>query len=52
MHLSAISKNVEKMIIGRAIAGIGIGVSSAVVPLYISEVPFFSSYATVNIVFP
>lgn len=41
MHLSAVSETVETMIIGRVLAGIGIGISSAVVPLYISEVAFF-----------
>lgn len=40
MHHSAISKSVETMIIGRVLAGFGIGISSAIVPLYISEVIF------------
>lgn len=29
------------MIIGRLLAGIGIGISSAIVPLYISEVVYY-----------
>lgn len=36
--LSATAQNVEAMIIGRLLAGIGIGISSALVPLYISEI--------------
>ncbi|KAL6007533.1 hypothetical protein ACLOJK_033031 [Asimina triloba] len=36
VHATATS--VETMIIGRLLAGIGIGISSAIVPLYISEV--------------
>lgn len=36
---SATAQSVETMIIGRLLAGIGIGISSAIVPLYISEVP-------------
>lgn len=32
------------MIIGRLLAGIGIGVTSAIVPLYISEVPTLLVY--------
>lgn len=36
--LSATAQNVQSMMIGRLLAGIGIGISSAVVPLYISEV--------------
>lgn len=40
-HFSATAQNIETMIIGRLLAGIGIGVSSAIVPLYISEVPIF-----------
>ncbi|KAH6797068.1 plastidic GLC translocator [Perilla frutescens var. hirtella] len=36
--LCAISKSVETMIIGRVLAGFGIGISSAIVPLYISEI--------------
>lgn len=38
-NISATAQNVETMIIGRLLAGIGIGISSAIVPLYISEVP-------------
>ncbi|KAG6382348.1 hypothetical protein SASPL_157986 [Salvia splendens] len=37
-HLLATAQNIETMIIGRLLAGIGIGVSSAIVPLYISEI--------------
>ncbi|KAK9064940.1 hypothetical protein SSX86_016323 [Deinandra increscens subsp. villosa] len=36
--LCATARNVETMIIGRLFCGIGIGISSAVVPLYISEI--------------
>lgn len=36
--LSANAQNVQTMLIGRLLAGIGIGISSAVVPLYISEI--------------
>lgn len=36
--LSATAKSLEGMLAGRIIAGIGIGLSSALVPLYISEV--------------
>lgn len=39
---SATAQNIETMIIGRLLAGIGIGISSAIVPLYISEVHIFS----------
>ncbi|KAJ9540935.1 hypothetical protein OSB04_027441 [Centaurea solstitialis] len=35
---SATATNVQTMIVGRLLAGIGIGISSAVVPLYISEI--------------
>jgi hypothetical protein len=35
---SATAQDIRTMIIGRLLAGIGIGVSSALVPLYISEV--------------
>jgi MFS family permease len=35
---SAMAQSVQTMIIGRLLAGIGIGISSAIVPLYISEV--------------
>lgn len=38
-HYSATAQSIETMIIGRLLAGIGIGISSAIVPLYISEVP-------------
>ncbi|KAG6500792.1 hypothetical protein ZIOFF_040647 [Zingiber officinale] len=41
--LSAIAQDVRTMIIGRLLAGIGIGISSAIVPLYISEVADFIS---------
>ncbi|KAK6927935.1 Major facilitator, sugar transporter-like [Dillenia turbinata] len=37
-HLCATASNVETMIVGRLFCGIGIGISSAVVPLYISEI--------------
>lgn len=36
--LSATAQNVQTMMIGRLLAGIGIGISSAIVPLYISEI--------------
>nr|XP_043640278.1 plastidic glucose transporter 4-like [Erigeron canadensis] len=36
--LCARAQNVETMIIGRFLSGIGIGISSAIVPLYISEI--------------
>lgn len=36
--LSASAKSLEGMLAGRIVAGIGIGLSSALVPLYISEV--------------
>uniref|UniRef100_A0A7N0ZSY7 Major facilitator superfamily (MFS) profile domain-containing protein n=1 Tax=Kalanchoe fedtschenkoi TaxID=63787 RepID=A0A7N0ZSY7_KALFE len=36
--LCASAQNVQTMIIGRLLAGIGIGISSAIVPLYISEI--------------
>ncbi|KAK9118208.1 hypothetical protein Scep_016301 [Stephania cephalantha] len=36
--LSATAQSVNSMIIGRLLVGIGIGVSSALVPLYISEI--------------
>ncbi|XP_042397839.1 plastidic glucose transporter 4-like [Zingiber officinale] len=36
--LSATAQDVRTMIIGRLLAGIGIGISSAIVPLYISEI--------------
>jgi len=36
--LSATSRGFESMVLGRILAGIGIGCSSAVVPLYISEI--------------
>ncbi|CAJ1843658.1 unnamed protein product [Sphenostylis stenocarpa] len=36
--LCATAQSVQTMIIGRLLAGIGIGVASAVVPLYISEI--------------
>ncbi|XP_074578096.1 plastidic glucose transporter 4-like [Curcuma longa] len=36
--LSAIAQDVRTMIIGRLLTGIGIGISSAIVPLYISEI--------------
>ncbi|KAL2329513.1 hypothetical protein Fmac_017094 [Flemingia macrophylla] len=36
--LCATAQSVETMIIGRLLAGIGIGVASAIVPLYISEI--------------
>lgn len=35
---SATAQSIQTMIIGRVLAGIGIGISSAIVPLYISEV--------------
>ncbi|XP_031267122.1 plastidic glucose transporter 4-like [Pistacia vera] len=36
--LCAMAQSVQTMIIGRLLAGIGIGISSAIVPLYISEI--------------
>lgn len=36
--LSATATNFEAMVLGRILVGLGIGVSSAIVPLYISEV--------------
>ncbi|KAL0395940.1 UNVERIFIED_CONTAM: Plastidic glucose transporter 4 [Sesamum calycinum] len=36
--LCVTAQSVETMIIGRLLAGIGIGISSAIVPLYISEI--------------
>lgn len=36
--LCATAQNVQTMIVGRFLAGIGIGISSAIVPLYISEI--------------
>lgn len=36
--LCASAQNVETMIIGRLLSGFGIGISSAIVPLYISEI--------------
>ncbi len=36
--LSASAASLEAMLAGRAIAGVGIGLASALVPLYISEV--------------
>lgn len=36
--LCATAQNVQTMIVGRLLAGIGIGISSAIVPLYISEI--------------
>jgi len=35
---SAKASNFEAMVVGRILVGVGIGVSSGVVPLYISEV--------------
>lgn len=40
MYLSGIAKSVVTMILGRVLTGVGIGISSAIVPLYISEVVF------------
>ncbi|XVE78685.1 hypothetical protein DITRI_Ditri13aG0167000 [Diplodiscus trichospermus] len=37
-NFSATAQTVQTMIIGRLLAGIGIGISSAIVPLYISEI--------------
>ncbi|CAK9149852.1 unnamed protein product [Ilex paraguariensis] len=37
-YLCATTQSVQTMIIGRLLAGIGIGISSAIVPLYISEI--------------
>ncbi|KAL5722122.1 hypothetical protein ACHQM5_005681 [Ranunculus cassubicifolius] len=37
-YLCATAQSVQTMIIGRLLAGIGIGISSALVPLYISEI--------------
>ncbi|EYU34419.1 hypothetical protein MIMGU_mgv1a0059162mg, partial [Erythranthe guttata] len=36
--LCATAQSIETMIIGRLLSGIGIGISSAIVPLYISEI--------------
>ncbi|KAI5684297.1 hypothetical protein M9H77_05525 [Catharanthus roseus] len=36
--LCTTAQNVQTMIVGRLLAGIGIGISSAIVPLYISEI--------------
>ncbi|KAJ4908309.1 Plastidic glucose transporter 4 [Raphanus sativus] len=36
--LCATAQSVQTMIVGRLLAGIGIGISSAIVPLYISEI--------------
>ncbi|EOA23076.1 hypothetical protein CARUB_v10003857mg [Capsella rubella] len=36
--LCATAQSVQTMIVGRVLAGIGIGISSAIVPLYISEI--------------
>eukprot|EP01018_Ginkgo_biloba_P031735 Gb_22997 [translate_table: standard] len=36
--ISATAKSVQAMIIGRMLAGIGIGITSSLVPLYISEI--------------
>ncbi|CAL9012691.1 unnamed protein product [Prunus brigantina] len=36
--LCATSQSVQTMIVGRLLAGIGIGITSAIVPLYISEI--------------
>ncbi|XP_057863120.1 plastidic glucose transporter 4 [Cryptomeria japonica] len=36
--LSATAQNVQAMIIGRLLVGVGIGISSSLVPLYISEI--------------
>ncbi|XP_065848331.1 plastidic glucose transporter 4 [Euphorbia lathyris] len=36
--LTTTARSVQTMIIGRLLAGIGIGISSAIVPLYISEI--------------
>ncbi|XP_042041739.1 plastidic glucose transporter 4-like isoform X1 [Salvia splendens] len=38
VFLSGIAKSVETMILGRVLTGVGIGISSAIVPLYISEI--------------
>lgn len=37
------------MIIGRLLTGLGIGISSAIVPLYISEVSFTKSFRYINL---
>ncbi|CAH9105565.1 unnamed protein product [Cuscuta europaea] len=37
-YLCATAQSVETMIVGRLLAGLGIGISSAIVPLYISEI--------------
>ncbi|XVE72092.1 hypothetical protein DITRI_Ditri11bG0011000 [Diplodiscus trichospermus] len=36
--LTAAAQTVQTMIIGRLLAGVGVGISSAIVPLYISEI--------------
>ena len=43
LEFSATASTVAPMIIGRFLVGVGIGVSSSVVPLYISEVRLESS---------
>lgn len=48
---SATAQSVQTMIIGRLLAGIGIGISSALVPLYISEVVMFQFIITTVILF-
>lgn len=52
--ISATAQSVQTMITGRLIAGIGIGISSAIVPLYISEVvwPLVLLSSPFKIVFP
>ena len=42
LFCSATAQSVQTMIVGRLLAGVGIGISSAIVPLYISEVVFNS----------
>lgn len=46
---SATAQSVQTMIIGRLLAGIGIGISSAIVPLYISEVAREHIFCLVNV---
>lgn len=46
---SATAQSVQTMIIGRLLTGLGIGISSAIVPLYISEVPLIKSFQHVNV---
>ena len=50
---SASAQSANVMILGRFLVGIGIGVNTGLVPMYISEVPAFSPpyFPTLNLVF-